>query len=115
VSRELASSLDADPALASGYRLEVSSPGLDRVLGREKDFAAACGGEVRIETRAPVGGRRRFRGALLSFAEGVARVRVDGTVHELPFEAVARAQQVYHYTSADFGGKGAVPAASGEA
>ena len=115
VSREIGTCLDAEGAFAAGYRLEVSSPGLDRVLGREKDFAAALGAEVRIETREPIAGRRRFRGALLSFDDGVARVRVDGTVHALPFEAVARAQQVYHYTSADFGGKGAAPAASGEA
>ncbi len=62
VSRELASCFDAEAAMPGAYTLEVSSPGLDRVLAREKDFCAACGQEVKIETRRPIDGRRRFRG-----------------------------------------------------
>ena len=62
VSREIAAQLDAKDAIPVRYQLEVSSPGLDRVLAREKDFARACGREIRLETRAPLDGRRRFRG-----------------------------------------------------
>jgi ribosome maturation factor RimP len=104
VSREIGSCLDASGAYAAGYRLEVASPGLDRVLAREKDFAAAAlrGAEVRVETRRPLDGRRRFRGELLAFEDGVARLRVDGREHSVPFAEVARATQVYHYTPADF-------------
>jgi ribosome maturation factor RimP len=105
VSRELESAIDADGLVALPYTLEVSSPGLDRVLGREKDFAAACGHEVKIETRRPLDGRRRFRGELLSFEAGRACVRVDGRPIEIPFDEVAKASQVYHYTSADFAKK----------
>jgi ribosome maturation factor RimP len=102
VSRELESCLDAEGVVKPPYTLEVSSPGLDRVLGREKDFAAACGREVKIETRQPVEGRRRFRGELLSFEAGRACIRVDGKPFEIPFSEVSKASQVYHYTSADF-------------
>ena len=42
VSREIESQFDAGEAVTENYRLEVSSPGLDRTLAREKDFAAAC-------------------------------------------------------------------------
>lgn len=107
LSRELGVQLDAHDAIPVGYRLEVSSPGLDRTLSREKDFAATCGQEVRIETRHPLAGRRRFRGELTAFADGVARVRVEGGEVDIPFQDVARARRVYRFTPADFGRRGA--------
>jgi ribosome maturation factor RimP len=102
VSREIETHLDAADAIPASYRLEVSSPGLDRLLAREKDFAAACGSEVQVETRRPVGGRRRFRGRLLAFESGVARLSVDGDVFGIPFAEVAKARVVYEFTRADF-------------
>lgn len=102
VSRELESCLEAEAVVKPPYTLEVSSPGLDRVLGREKDFAAACGREVKLETRRPLDGRRRFRGELIAFEAGQALVRVDGKPFEIPFPEIAKAQQVYHFTPADF-------------
>jgi ribosome maturation factor RimP len=84
------------------YRLEVSSPGLDRLLAREKDFRAACGSEVWIETRQPLDGRRRFRGQLITFEEGVARLTVDGCEVGIPFADVAKANTIYKFTRADF-------------
>jgi ribosome maturation factor RimP len=102
LSRELGTHLDAVDAIPVSYRLEVSSPGLDRVLAREKDFAAACGAEISLETRRPLDGRRRFRGLLVAFEGGVARLRVDGSECAIPFDAVARAHTIYHFTRADF-------------
>jgi ribosome maturation factor RimP len=102
VSREIGTQLDATDAIASAYRLEVSSPGLDRLLGREKDFAAACGTEVKIETRTPLDGRRRFRGVLVGFEGGKARVSVDGEEVDIDFADVSRANAVYQFTAADF-------------
>ncbi|UCE87741.1 MAG: ribosome maturation factor RimP [Deltaproteobacteria bacterium] len=103
VSREIGTQLEVGDAIPVSYRLEVSSPGLDRRLGREKDFAQACGSEVRIETRRPLDGRRRFRGQLLGFENGVARVTVDGSEVEIPFAEVAKANTVYPFSRADFG------------
>jgi len=105
VSREIGTQLDACDAIPGSYRLEVSSPGLDRTLAREKDFAAACGSEVRIETREPLGGQRRFRGRLLGFADGVATLNVDGREVGIPFAAVAKANTIYEFTREDFAGK----------
>lgn len=102
VSREIGTNFDAAGTFSVAYRLEVSSPGLDRVLAREKDFAAACDSEVRVETREPVEGRRRFRGVLKGFEEGVARVEVDGREYRIRFEDIARAKKIYPFTSADF-------------
>ena len=89
VSREIGTVLDAADAIAAAYNLEVSSPGLDRMLAREKDFSRACGSEVKLETREPVAGRRRFRGRLLGFEAGVCRVALDGDEVGIPFADVA--------------------------
>lgn len=102
VSREIETHLDATDAIAAPYRLEVSSPGLDRTLAREKDFAAACGSEVRIETRQPVNGRRRFRGRLTAFDGDIASVEVDGLEFEVPFSEIATANSIYEFTRDDF-------------
>lgn len=102
LSRELETALDAADAVPGSYRLEVSSPGLDRPLAREKDFAAALGRQVRLETRRPLDGRRRFRGRLVAFAGGLARLEVDGRQVAIPFGEVARANAVYEFTPADF-------------
>lgn len=102
VSRELDSQLDAADAMPGAYRLEVSSPGLDRLLAREKDFTAACGSRVQVETRRPFEGRRRFRGLLLGFEAGVARLAVDGGEVPIPFDEVSKAKIIYEFTREDF-------------
>jgi ribosome maturation factor RimP len=102
VSREIGSHLDAGDLIASRYTLEVSSPGLDRVLAREKDFAAARGREVKVETRAPLDGRRRFRGRLIGSDEEMVRLLVDGEEVAIAFSDVARANAVYEFTREDF-------------
>jgi ribosome maturation factor RimP len=106
VSRELATQLEAADAIPSSYRLEVSSPGLDRILAREKDFAAVRGEEVRLETRKPLDGRRRFRGRLLGLEGRVVRINVDGAEIGIPFDDIARANTVYQFTRADFAPRG---------
>jgi len=112
VSREIETQLDAEDAIESAYRLEVSSPGLDRTLAREKDFLAAQGSEVSLELRRPLDGRRRFRGKLLAFEHGSARLLVDGESYEVPFDEVAKAKAIYQFTPADFSGKDASGKAS---
>ena len=102
ISREIGSQLDAADAIPVSYRLEVSSPGLDRVLAREKDFERAVGAEVSVETRRPLAGRRRFRGPLLGFDAGVLRIAVDGGEFAVPFAEVARARSIYRFTREDF-------------
>lgn len=102
VSRQVGAALDASDVIPVRYNLEVSSPGLDRRLAREKDFSAACGKVVKLETRRPLAGRRRFRGRLVAYADGVATVEVDGEPVAIPFAEVARAHTVYEFTRDDF-------------
>jgi len=102
VSREIGSQLDAADTIPVAYRLEVSSPGLDRLLAREKDFLLARGCEVHVEMLRPIDGRRRFRGMLLEFEAGTARISVDGREFSLPFAEIAKAHVIYKFTRDDF-------------
>jgi ribosome maturation factor RimP len=95
VSREVGHTLDALDLIPGSYTLEVTSPGIDRTLGREIDFERAVGREVAVETRDPIEGRRRFRGRLAGFANDRALVEVDAHAVSIPFEAIARARAFY--------------------
>ncbi|HTO71990.1 MAG TPA: ribosome maturation factor RimP [Myxococcota bacterium] len=92
VSRELGHGLDVAELIAGAYTLEVSSPGVDRTLAREVDFARAVGKRVALETRAPIAGRRRFKGELVAFDGAVATVRGDGGDARIEFAAIERAK-----------------------
>ena len=102
ISREVETLLDAADSMPGAYQLEVSSPGMDRVLGREKDFAAVINREVKLRTRRPIDGRKRYRGRLVSLESGVLKVEIDGEEVLIPFEEVEKANSIYEFTSADF-------------
>jgi ribosome maturation factor RimP len=74
ISHAVSPLLDAHDPLPGAYRLEISSPGIDRPLVRGSDFEDWAGNEVKIELREPVGGRKRYRGIIEGFADGEARV-----------------------------------------
>jgi len=76
-SRTLSPALDASDPIESAYRLEISSPGLDRPLVRRSDFDRYAGHVARIEMLAPIGGRRRFRGEILGTQGDDVRLRSD--------------------------------------
>jgi ribosome maturation factor RimP len=63
-SRALSPVLDVADPIESAYRLEISSPGIDRPLVRRSDFDRYAGHVAQIEMQIPIDGRRRFRGEL---------------------------------------------------
>ncbi|MBB4612334.1 ribosome maturation protein RimP [Novosphingobium taihuense] len=82
--------------IEDAYRLEVSSPGIDRPLTRAKDFAAWIGHEARVELSELQDGRKRFRGDLKGFDADNAMISIedDGTVYDVPFALVANAKLI---------------------
>jgi ribosome maturation factor RimP len=74
ISRELSPLLDAHDPLPGSYRLEVSSPGIDRPLVRPTDFGTWAGHEAKIELKQPVNARKRYRGVLDGFEDGEVRL-----------------------------------------
>ncbi len=77
ISRQLSPLLDAYDPMPGAYRLEVSSPGIDRPLVRPIDFEDWAGYEAKIEMRQLLDGRRRFRGILEGFEDNEIRLLVD--------------------------------------
>ncbi len=100
VSRALSPVLDIEDPIERAYRLEVSSPGIDRPLVRRSDFGRYAGHVVKVEMAVPLEGRRRFRGVLLGVAGAAARIRRDeaaaGEAADvlLPIEDMAEARLV---------------------
>jgi ribosome maturation factor RimP len=91
-SEMLSPSLDVEDPVSSAYRLEVSSPGIDRPLVRESDFRRAMGHEIRVEMAVPVGGRKRFRGLVeaVDLEDGAPVVSVKLAQDKKEEEVVAR-------------------------
>jgi ribosome maturation factor RimP len=100
VSRALSPVLDVADPIDKAYRLEVSSPGIDRPLVRKSDFDRYAGHLVKIETEIPIDGRKRFRGLLIGTEGEAARIRQDdaeaGEAAEilLPIEEMSEAKLV---------------------
>ncbi|MBI1209605.1 MAG: ribosome maturation factor RimP [Azospirillum sp.] len=94
ISRAVSALLDVEDPIAGAYTLEVSSPGIDRPLTRLGDFERYAGYEVRIETRQPVNGRRRFQGMLRGTDDGQVRVDLSEGTALLPFADIQRAKLV---------------------
>jgi len=113
ISRRLSPVLDAYDLLPGQYRLEISSPGIDRPLVRPSDFALWAGHEAKVELRELVDGRKRFRGVIEGVAKDEARLRIEleGKAEPvtigLPFSLISEAKLVADIESfrADLSGK----------
>src|SRR5690349_11715860 len=68
VSHAVSAILDEDDPISGQYTLEVSSPGLDRVLRTREHFERFVGEKVRVETSVALEGRKRFSGRLANVA-----------------------------------------------
>jgi ribosome maturation factor RimP len=98
VSHELSAVLDVSDVIAPAYSLEVSSPGLDRLLKKEADFRRFVGQKARIRTKHPVGeNRRNFSGRLMAVADGKVTIDVGDQVCEVPVDDVEKANLVYEF------------------
>ncbi|MEL6979232.1 MAG: ribosome maturation factor RimP [Pseudomonadota bacterium] len=98
LSRALSAVLDVEDPIDREYKLEISSPGIDRPLTRLQDFVRYAGYEAKLETRDLIDGRKRFKGVLLG-VEGES-VRLETSVEgglaamALPFAALVDAKLV---------------------
>jgi ribosome maturation factor RimP len=77
ISRAVSPVLDVADPVEAAYRLEVSSPGIDRPLVRRSDFERFAGHQIKVEMAISTAGRRRFRGMLLGARGDAAQVRRD--------------------------------------
>ena len=100
VSRQVSALLDVEDPIASAYRLEVSSPGLDRALFSRAHYQASIGERVDVRLALPVAGRRRVEGQLLGIEDDEVVVRDGEHEYLLPFGHILRTRIVPSFSSA---------------
>ncbi|MCP4748428.1 MAG: ribosome maturation factor RimP [Desulfobacteraceae bacterium] len=94
ISRQLSDILDVSLDIPASYRLEVSSPGLQRPLGKLDDFKRYAGRRVKIRTMQAVKGQKNFTGVLKSVDDTKIRININDICITLTFEDIAKAHLV---------------------
>ncbi|MDT8320572.1 MAG: ribosome maturation factor RimP [Xanthomonadales bacterium] len=99
VSREISALLDVEDPIPGHYSLEVSSPGLDRLLFHHEQFTRFSGQEAKVTLYAPQHGQRKFKGIILGADEATLRLEQDGQEVTLDMGNIAKARLVPDYDS----------------
>ena len=97
VSYQVSGVLDVNDPIPGHYTLEVSSPGMDRLLFRAEDYRRFAGSLVKLRLAYPVEGRRKFTGRLQGLEDGNILLELDGEQLSLPLEQVDQARLVPEY------------------
>ncbi|WP_371369052.1 Ribosome maturation factor RimP [Sporomusa rhizae] len=90
VSERLEAKLDETDLIKDHYYLEVSSPGLDRPLKKERDFVRHAGDKVEVKTYEPINGQKVFIGNLIGLFDGDIRMDIDGQTVNIPKDKTAQ-------------------------
>ena len=97
MSEELGTLIDIKDMIEHDYVLEVSSPGLDRPLKKEKDFIRAVGKRIKVTTVTSINGRRNFTGYLDRFQDQFLHLNVDGKQLVLSEQDIDKANLIYEF------------------
>lgn len=97
VSRLAGDLIEVEEVIEPVYTLEVSSPGLNRVLKKEKDFLKYSGKKISVQCHAPMDGRKNFIGILTDFIDQSIHLEVDGQHYAIPLNQVAKANLVIEF------------------
>ncbi len=99
LSRQLGDILDVHDPIEGRYVLEVSSPGLNRLLCRPDHFRQVVGGKVRVRTREPIQGRSNFVGVVEAAGEVELMIKLPGetSARAIPYEMIKRANYQYDF------------------
>ena len=97
VSGEIGDVIDVKDIITHEYVLEVSSPGLNRPLKKERDLIWAIGKRIKVRMLAPVMGRRNFSGYLRDFQDGILHLETEGKIVAISWPEVDKANLVYEF------------------
>ena len=97
VSREVAALLDVEDPIPKAYQLEVSSPGLDRLLTKPAHYRRFAGENLRVQTLVPVGKSRKLKGQLLGLEADCLLLKIDAETLRIPLADVERARLMPDY------------------
>jgi ribosome maturation factor RimP len=100
VTEQVGTVLDVEDLIPSSYTLEVSSPGLDRKLVKESDYARFDGKLARVQTRIPLNQQKVFRGRLQGLHDGKVRlVLPQGKLLEIPLDVIQEARLEFDWAA----------------
>ena len=94
VSRQVSAILDVEDPIPGQYRLEVSSPGMDRPLFTLEQFERYKGHVASLRLRAPFDGRRKFKGLLAGIEDDEVLLHLDGEEYCFPIDGIEQARIV---------------------
>nr|WP_298250629.1 ribosome maturation factor RimP [uncultured Halomonas sp.] len=94
ISRQVSALFDVEDPISGEYRLEVSSPGMDRPLFTLDHFSRYRGHDVALKLRAPFEGRRKFQGLLAGVEGDEVLLQVDGEEYCFPVDSIDQARVV---------------------
>jgi ribosome maturation factor RimP len=92
ISRQSSDLLDVYLENTGPYRLEVSSPGPNRPLGKRLDFDRFKGSRVKIRTAQSVDGQKNFKGVLMGISEEMIKLSIDGKIAYIPYQEIITAR-----------------------
>ncbi|MBI4529130.1 MAG: ribosome maturation factor RimP [Deltaproteobacteria bacterium] len=99
VSRRLSDLLDTTDALEGSYTLEVSSPGVNRILKKPEHYVRYVGKRVRVRTRETICGRRSFLGLLQDVREDGIILMQEGSEFRIPLAAIEKANYEHDWSA----------------
>ncbi|MBW2557290.1 MAG: ribosome maturation factor RimP [Deltaproteobacteria bacterium] len=101
ISGEIGDLLDVNETPPGSYSLEISSPGLDRPLARDKDFIRYAGHKIRIRVAEKIEGKKNLKGRLVEFiekeGEKIVVINVEGRVYNIPRSMIIKANLQYEF------------------
>jgi ribosome maturation factor RimP len=97
ISKEISALIEASDIFQHEYVLEVSSPGLNRPLKRERDFQQVVGKKIKVKMLNPVQDQKNFTGYLKAYKNGVLYIEMKDKQVPLPRQEVKKANLVYEF------------------
>ena len=91
-SRMISAILEQNDFVGGKFMLEVSSPGIERPVRKPADFERFIGKVIKIKTVSAIEGRKRYKGILTGFTDGLIEIDVDGTTHSIHIENLKKAK-----------------------
>lgn len=97
VSGYISTELDKQDPIEDPYLLEVSSPGIERELRKDKHFSESIGKTVKLSLFTAYEGSKSYEGELISYTERGIKIRQNNTEAEIPRDKVSKARIVFQY------------------
>jgi len=97
ISRQISAIMDVEDPISSAYMLEVSSPGMERLLLKPSQFKRYQGKTVQVRTAVGVLGRKKFKGPMVQASDTTIEIEVDGELYEIDYDIIDKANLVAEF------------------